>query len=383
MTEQIVRLSGEDFEAAMDFLNSVFGEHAPHDFERLLPSIYRRTDEHMACNFAVKTDGVIKAVVGMFPISWQVADATLRVAGIGGVSTHPESRGQGLMQSLMRHCVTTMGKQGYHLSWLGGQRQRYLYFGYEKCGTSLYFTMNRSNVRHCFHDQPGMRFRAIGAEEERLLRRAKELHDDQAMHCERPLEDFHRFCASWRHQLWAAENEAGEMVGYLVADNEGTYVPELMARSTDEALRMVRAWIVERGNEGVSMETNPANGFSRDLARYCEQMSVRPSGNWQVLRWAEVVDALLKVQRLSRGMVDGKVVVGIEGYGAIALVVSEGEARCTKTEEEPQVSGDSATCMRLLFGPLAPSQVIELSGPAAMLESWCPLPLYWARQDGV
>ncbi|SVE23296.1 uncharacterized protein METZ01_LOCUS476150 [marine metagenome] len=82
-------------------------------------------------------------------------------------------------------------------------------------------------------------------------------------------------------------------------------------------------------------------------------------------------------------MVEGKVVVGIEGYGAIALVVTDGEARCARTEEEPQVSCDPATCMRLLFGPLAPSQVIDLPQPAAMLESWCPMPLYWARQDGV
>ena len=64
-------------------------------------------------------------------------------------------------------------------------------------------------------------------------------------------------------------------------------------------------------------------------------------------------------------------------------VVTDGEARCARTEEEPQVSCDPATCMRLLFGPLAPSQVIDLPQPAAMLESWCPLPLYWARQDGV
>jgi predicted N-acetyltransferase YhbS len=383
MTEQIVRLSGGDFEAAMDFLNSVFGEHAPHDFEALLPSIYRRTDEHMACNYAIRRDGAIKAIVGMFPINWQVADATLRVAGIGGVATDPACRGQGLMQSLMRHCVTAMTQQGFHLSWLGGQRQRYLYFGYEKCGTSLYFTMNRANIRHGFDDEPGVRFTRIGQGEEALLRRAKELHDDQAMHCERPLQDFHRFCASWRHQLWAATNEAGEMVGYLVADKEGTYVPELMARTSGEALRMVRGWIAECGNPGVSIEMNPAHGFSRNLAKYCEQTSVRPSGNWQILQWAEVVDALMKVQRQWRaGLVDGKVIVGIEGYGAIALVVKDGEPRCAKTEEEPHVSGDSATCMRLLFGPLAPSQVLSL-GPAAMLESWCPLPLYWSRQDGV
>ena len=195
------------------------------------------------------------------------------------------------------------------------------------------------------------RTKSISAERGGLLRRAKELHDDQAMHCERPLKDFHRFCASWRHQLWAAENEAGEMVGYLVADKEGTFVPELMARSPDEALRMVRAWITEGGKEGVSLDMSPVNNVSRDLARYCEQTSVRPSGNWQVLRWAEVVDALMKVQQQSKaGLVEGKVVVGIEGYGAIALVVTDGEAVIFTCQRFESVTGQVIYALSLLGG---------------------------------
>ena len=386
MREEIVRLSAAEFEEAMDFLNFVFGEHAPHDFERLLPSIYRRTDEHMANNYAIRRDGAIKAIVGMFPITWRVGDTTLRVAGIGGVSTHPECRGEGLMQRLMQHCVGLMREGRFHLSWLGGQRQRYLHFGYEKCGHALHFTVNGSNIRHCFDDDAGVRFRPVGEDDGDLLRQAKAVHDHQVMHCERPLEDFRRFCVNWHHEPWAAADEDGEFAGYLVADGEGARVSELVAVSSAAALRMVRAWVVERDGKGVSIDVNPLNvGPARDLAEICEQTTIHASGNWQVFEWVEVVDALMKVQRLSRQMPEGSIAVEIEGYGKIRLQVKAGEASCKEAgeREKPHVHCDAATAMRLLFGPLAPSQVAALSKEATGLDAWCPLPLFWARQDGV
>ncbi len=137
MSLDVVQLAGADFDEAMEFLNGVFGEHRPHDFATLLPSIYQPSDEHMACNHALREDGRIRAVVGLFPIDWQVGDRLLKVGGIGGVSTHPGVRGKGYMGILMRHCVERMKAEGFHLSWLGGQRQRYGYFGYEKCGQAV------------------------------------------------------------------------------------------------------------------------------------------------------------------------------------------------------------------------------------------------------
>jgi hypothetical protein len=56
---------------------------------------------------------------------------------------------------------------------------------------------------------------------------------------------------------------------------------------------------------------------------------------------------------------------------------------CARTDAEPALSADPATAMRLLLGPLPPSAVLALPADAALLEQWCPLPLFWGRQDGV
>ena len=76
-------------------------------------------------------------------------------------------------------------------------------------------------------------------------------------------------------------------------------------------------------------------------------------------------------------------VIAIEGYASIALEVREKEARAFRTEAEPALIPSAATAMRMLCGPLAPSAVLELPTRAAALDQWCPLPLFWSRQDGV
>ena len=98
MSDEVIQLRGTDFDECMDFLNEVFSEHAPHDFAGMLPSIYQPTDEQMACNYAIRVDGKLAAVVGLFPAQWQVGDQVLKVGGIGGVSTHKRVRGAGYMK---------------------------------------------------------------------------------------------------------------------------------------------------------------------------------------------------------------------------------------------------------------------------------------------
>ena len=41
------------------------------------------------------------------------------------------------MQTLLEHCVAEAQAEGHDLSFLGGQRQRYRYFGYERAGVEL------------------------------------------------------------------------------------------------------------------------------------------------------------------------------------------------------------------------------------------------------
>ena len=99
----------------------------------------------MNWNFALRESGRIRAIVGLFPLAYRWGGATLRVAGIGGVSCHPHARGRGYMQQLMAHCIQAAPAEGFHLSWLGGQRQRL--FRLREVRRYYRLTLSQTNVR--------------------------------------------------------------------------------------------------------------------------------------------------------------------------------------------------------------------------------------------
>ena len=308
MSTEIIQLQAADFEEAMDFLNLAFSVNGAHDFARLLPLLYRPTERQMNCNYAIRKKGRIRAVVGLYPLTWQVGAAQLRVAGIGGVATHANDRGTGLMRTLMPHCVAQMRAQGYHLSYLGGQRQRYLYFGYERCGLKTSYSLSRTNLKHCFAAAPDLHLVPIEADDGESIARAKALHDAQPVHCLRPLEEFYLHCLSWNSKPFAGLDGDGRMVGYLVAREGKGDVAEVHAEEDGRALDMARLWVEREGRANFSV--HPLNGdLAYDLGRCCEQAELSASGNWQIFDWVAVVDALLKAQHLKVPLVEGVVVL--------------------------------------------------------------------------
>ena len=383
MSTAIARLTAADFEEAMDVLNFSFGFEHPHNFETLLPVLYHPGAEAMSWNWALREEGSIRAIVGVFPLTWKLGDATLRIAGVGGVSCHPRYRKRGFMGQLMRHCVEAMREEGYPLSWLGGQRQRYGYYGYEKCGINYQLSLAPNNVRHVFGDGDlGIEFRPLERQDRTHLQGVIGLHDAQPIRGVRPRERFYNMLLSWYHKPHIAISPDSRMIGYVVANGNGDRITEILAVNEGEPeLQIAAAWVQQHGE--ATFDLAPSNRLLPKLAAVCGGMSVHSSGNWQIFDWAAALDALLKAQGTLIPLIDGAVVIEIADYGKVLLEVAGGSARCIRSDAAPALQTDAFTAMRLLFGPLPPATVLALPQAAAALEQWCPLPLFWGRQDGV
>ena len=77
---------------------------------------------------------------------------SLKGGYIGSVGVHERYRGAGYMKKLMDMAISDAMEKGYDFIGLGGQRQRYNYWNFERCGMNRSFYLTGTNVRHCMKD---------------------------------------------------------------------------------------------------------------------------------------------------------------------------------------------------------------------------------------
>lgn len=407
---EMIRLMSADFDEAMDFMNMVFSMSGGQtDFAALLPKLYRPDDRLMRDNLAIRRNGRLRAVVGSYPMQLQVGQAVLSVRGIGGVSTHPAERKSGLMRQLMLATLAEMDEEHCALSILGGQRQRYGYYGYEQSGRTMSISVNKSNLRHFFREcQPGLlRFTQItrdGTDQpENAIRLMKTWHDQQRVYMHRREADFLTILQSWYSQVWLASDEQQTPLGYLVANSDGTSVSELIAADPKSILDIAAAWAQRQPSHHVRYALPPwQTDAIGELAKLGESVTIDSAYCFRINDWALVLSSFLQVQGSLKALAEGTLLLGLvesaerslaeQSRRTFALTWKNGQADCQEATDEaagqPDVLLDRLTATRLVFGPLSPECVLreaDFADPnaAQLLTSWFPLPVCILESDHI
>lgn len=213
----------------IDFIDYVFSKAArPHDFATLLPKLYGEHGDAAHHHVVVREDGRIVATLVAYPVMMHIAGEDVLTLGIGSVSVHPRSRGKGYMQLMLDAVDQRAAELGAVMAVLGGRRQRYAYYGYEKAGLELVGHLDRANVRHAFRDVDIGAYALVPMTEEHVPA-AKVLHSAQPCYCHRSEEKFIDILRTWTAAPYAIMKD-GVLAGYCTMC--GQDVSELLL--TDE-----------------------------------------------------------------------------------------------------------------------------------------------------
>lgn len=390
----IERLKGSDYDELLSMLNQVFHKTAENSFEVTLPVMWERTDERVGRHLAIRRDGKIAAVVGVYPLPAEVAGERVLFGTIGNVATLPEYRNQGLMRSLMEAALREAEAMGMDAARLCGLRQRYNRYGFENAGTDCQYTLTDRNLRDYYGGPPETRLSGAEGFERRLRFRRALDGDDMRFVMERhrsaPIwvdrgdqRQYMRTMTAYQNEIWLALDQDA-MVGYLTVSPDGSTVTEHRALDAQTEGRMLCEWLMHAGVPAMTFHTAPYEcALNRYMGRLCEKWTVGEPNHFHIFQWDKLLNALLQIRADMGPIPPGDVTVSIEGWGCLRFAGSV----CARTEETPQLCLKPLDAVRLFLGSLPPENTADTSGLQAQsrlyMQSLFPLPLWWCNQDRV
>jgi predicted acetyltransferase len=365
----------DEFELFMAFLNRSFGM-ALGRFESSYPHMYRPAEALCESAFVVKDQGRIVSHVGLYPIEAVMEGCEVTIGGIGGVATLRSERGKGHMTRLLYRVIQEMRARGYCLSWLGGDRQRYNAFGWERAGMRYELGFSERSMDRA---QIG-EIEIEGRRPDEMVTVVEQYQHQVPFHTRRP--DLALQLEKDSLWLWTAED------GYVIARGAAygsLSILELVSASGREA-EMVRAVIEWTG--GKDLTWTICAGDEERLVRLLPAARRWHAGGGQMYRIVDLARFLSSIKpmlvRRAQGVCDFEIAIGIQEYDrtdVATLAVRDGAVEIASGRQAADYYAcSSVQAARLILGgpPIAPRD--EIPAPLAAL---LPVPVFVPPLDHV
>lgn len=275
------------------------------------------------------------------------------------------------MKRLMGDLLNNARTQDFDLLVLGGQRQRYGYFGFQPGGTALRYTVTATNLRHAARDAGASEvdLSPLESEDASALAFVQSLCQAQPLFVERPKERLADILHSWESDCLLIRR-GGQMIGYVCGA-----VQELGLTDESALPLVLKALLAKKGLSEVTLSVAPFEAQRiRALRLLCERASLETVEMINVLNWPRVLSALLALKASFMRLEDGCAALSIDGE-TLVLRVKDGVPSVSREAASPELSLSHAAATQLLFGP-------ESAVCGHPLHNWLPLPFFMRAADG-
>lgn len=390
MLPKVEKLTAADYDELLDCLNDCFGKDEANSFDKILPSMWRRTDEYMSKHLVVRDGARIAAVVGVYPLPVRFGKHDLLFATVGNVGTREPYRKSGYMKALMTEAMEEVKRLHVDVARLGGARQRYNRYGFEKAGQLTSFSLSKKNISAYYDGTLGHRetytprliFKTITPDDTEALTFARNLQESSYMYSRRgDLQRFYEVMTAWRMVPTLAMEPDGTPVGFISANPEGTSIAEHAALTPALNYQMLLDWLSHIEAYAINFTTFPwQTELTANCAKLAESWSVSLPTHFKVINWLPVLQAALDARTAIAPAPRGHLVVRISGYGTLSFM----DGSVTMTDAMPDLTLDRLAATRFFFGILPAPAIAALPPEAAgYAAALFPLPISWNNQDRV
>lgn len=380
---------GKDYDnkKLLVFLDEVFfkdDEQPRRDFLTILPKLYNDEYRPAYNNFVVQEEnGDFRAAVGNFYLDFDVCGEAVKACGIGNVAVGVEYRSRGYMTDLMEMSIRDMIKNSADFSFLGGQRQRYGYFGFEASGVSYIFDFNNKTAKHLLGGRKSkFRVEKLKESDVEVIAKIDELYQKNIIKVHRPLKDFYRILKSWRNNPYVVYN-GDEFAGYFLFDYDYSSVLECGVTRNEYYADLALAALEASGKEAIRFSVS---AFDKEKHEFftvnSESITVGGCESMLVLNYEKVLRAYLRAKASYTSLADGELTVLIHGKRSdekLRIAVKNNKVAVEKFDGEVEIEFTNAEATRAFFSSFTYERE-KLNGNA---QQWFPLPVFIFSADQV
>ncbi len=374
----------EDNKKLLSFLDEVFFTDDPEkrDFLNLLPKCYKDRYRPAYNNFVVQDEhGEFRSAIGSFYNNMTVGGEQLKACCIGNVAVGTKYRSMGYMIELMELSVEDMGKNGVDVAYLGGQRQRYGYFGFESSGTVYRFNFSRNAYRHSLKAIPSeLEVSELQPDDTESIENIDRLYSRIPVRSNRPADAYYDILRSWRNRPYILKKN-GEFVGYFIFDYSKSCVCECDVIDEKYYPNLVAAAFENSEEHSISFIVAP---FEKEKLKFLTEkgdgLSVTGCEMILVYDFEKVIRAYLKAKASYAKLCDGEVTVlinGVRGDEKLRIKVENNNVSVEKFDGEAEFVFDHHAATRAFFSNMEADRGVL----PANVQQWLPLDVFLSSSD--
>jgi hypothetical protein len=303
------------------------------------------------------------------------------------VAVHPYTRSRGYMRILMAMALEDMRRDGMVFSCLGGQRQRYEYFGYTPGGIRPVFECRKANVRHVLGRDfsPAFSLRLLSAADKALVEGIRRFHEAKPARLERRGDRFFDILSSWEGRVYALL-EGETLGGYLIYSPQADEITEINLADPSRLPEAIGLFLDSPGKTGkpdrVAVTAGPhETGKLGVLSRFAEDYFLSSAYSFNIFNYSRMLGALLNLKAQTASLANGAAVLRIGGE-TLRIAVSDGKVSLTPADSPPEITVSPSEGVEVFFSSLAPL-VLSPVRDNPFLRSLLPLPLFFESADGI
>lgn len=269
-----------EFDELMGLMNISFNFVKEEDkFENILPKLYFKDNKNMI-HYGVFEDDKLVASIGLYFMKLSNRYHSLKVGCVGAVSTHPDYRLKGYFKLLMKKIVSYAKRHNFDLLFLGGNRVRYNYFGFENAGRRLIFNVSkRTKNRLKSSDYTVEKLQEDNVND---IKDCLSLYNKQEQHIDRSLENFYSHIISWNCIPYVVKVD-GKVVGYFTKKDEDNIYELVYKKGYLDTILL--ACLADKNGVNIQL---PYSEYNRSLLNKIDWYRVEHNEMHLVLNWDNV-----------------------------------------------------------------------------------------------